>query len=278
MRIQNVLEEHVHVWLGCNVSRDMLNREVAASHDNNVGSDDKDYEFDDDNDHDADDDSTMWDKNNGTRRRRDLLHHHMGTSLPFRPATFDDCISISALQWLSYSNKRDEFPKKRLMRFFSVLFVVLRRGARAVLQLFPNECAAKAVGFVGGFVVDYPSSTNAKKHYLVFSFERLYRAPPGLVGCVEVGRRWDGTDDEEWRSSRGRRRTQECGGKLAAIAHHWEVAKIIRWNASREEHCLAYQCGTILDSHVPPPPPDLRYKQRIHPRRGGHRPHLPMRV
>ncbi len=85
-----------------------------------------------------------------------------------------------------------------------------------------SECAAKAVGFVGGFVVDYPSSTNAKKHYLVFSFERLYRAPPGLVGCVEVGRRWDGTDDEEWRSSRGRRRTQECGGKLAGgkyLAH-----------------------------------------------------------
>jgi hypothetical protein len=67
----------------------------------------------------------------------------MGTSLPFRPATFDDCISISALQWLSYSNKRDEFPKKRLMRFFSVLFVVLRRGARAVLQLFPKYGRAR---------------------------------------------------------------------------------------------------------------------------------------
>ncbi len=198
--------------MGCDVSRDMLNvanermehkREeaAAASHDNGGGSDDEDDEFDDDDDQDADDDPSMPDENNGTRRRRrpspptgDLLHHDMGTGLPFRPATFDACISISALQWLCYSNTRDQFPKKRLMRFFSSLYVVLRRGARAVLQFYPetaehailiSECAAR-VGFAGGIVVDYPNSTKAKKHYLVLSFERSYRAPPGLVGGVEA--------------------------------------------------------------------------------------------
>lgn len=76
------------------------------------------------------------------------------------------------------------------MRFFSSLYQVLRRGARAVLQFYPessehailiSECAAK-VGFAGGIVVDYPNSTKAKKHYLVLSFERAYKAPEGLSG------------------------------------------------------------------------------------------------
>jgi 18S rRNA (guanine1575-N7)-methyltransferase len=44
-----------------------------------------------------------------------------------------------------------------------------------------SECAAR-VGFAGGIVVDYPNSTKAKKHYLVLSFERAYRAPQGLTG------------------------------------------------------------------------------------------------
>jgi 18S rRNA (guanine1575-N7)-methyltransferase len=113
----------------------------------------------------------------------------MGSGLPFRPATFDACISISALQWLCYSNAKGQIPKKRLTRFFSSLYQVLRRGARAVLQFYPetaeqailiSECAAK-VGFAGGVVVDYPNSTKAKKHYLVLSFERAYKAPDGLT-------------------------------------------------------------------------------------------------
>ena len=120
----------------------------------------------------------------------DLLHHDMGTGLPFRPATFDGCISISALQWLCYSNTKDQVPKRRLMRFFSSLYKVLRRGARAVLQFYPetsehailiSECAAR-VGFAGGIVVDYPNSTKAKKHYLVLSFEGAAKAQQGLAG------------------------------------------------------------------------------------------------
>ena len=89
----------------------------------------------------------------------------MGTGLPFRSASFDGMISISALQWLCYSNSRKQVPKRRLVRFFSALYGVLKRGARAVLQFYPetpeqavliSECAAK-VGFAGGVVVDYPN-------------------------------------------------------------------------------------------------------------------------
>lgn len=199
--IIKVLEEHGHIWVGCDVSRDMLNmanerieqkRERAYQHvddSDNSSNDEGDEEVDDDDD----DDEIMQD---GARQRKsdpspgDLLHHDMGTGLPFRPATFDACISISALQWLCYANSSDQIPKRRLMRFFSSLYTVLRRGARAVLQFYPetsehavliSECAAK-VGFAGGIVVDYPNSTKAKKHYLVLSFERSYKAPQGLTG------------------------------------------------------------------------------------------------
>jgi 18S rRNA (guanine1575-N7)-methyltransferase len=197
-----VLEEHGHVWVGCDVSRDMLNmanerierkREVA------MGEDDSSEDDDNDSDNDMNDDDDDDGNNNNNNKKSwkkeepsqgDLLHHDMGTGLPFRPASFDACISISALQWLCYSNTKEQIPKKRLTRFFSSLYQVLRRGARAVLQFYPetsehailiSECAAK-VGFAGGIVVDYPNSTKAKKHYLVLSFERSYKVPQGLTG------------------------------------------------------------------------------------------------
>ena len=114
----------------------------------------------------------------------------MGSGLPFRPATFDACISISALQWLCYSNSAAQVPKRRLLRFFSGLYQVLKKSARAVLQFYPetaeqailiSECAT-AVGFGGGIVVDYPNSAKAKKHYLVLSCDRTSRkhVPQGL--------------------------------------------------------------------------------------------------
>ena len=60
------------------------------------------------------------------------------------------------------------------MKFFSTLFIALRRGARAVFQFYPENpdqismltCAALRTGFTGGIVVDYPNSTKAKKYYL----------------------------------------------------------------------------------------------------------------
>ena len=190
-----VLEEHGHVWVGCDVSRDMLNmanERIEQKREESLNNNDSSDDGDDDSE-----DESMGNSNNNKHRRKseepspgDLLHHDMGTGLPFRPATFDACISISALQWLCYSNSKDQIPKRRLMRFFSSLYKVLRRGARAVLQFYPetsehailiSECAAK-VGFAGGIVVDYPNSTKAKKHYLVLSFERAYKAPQGLTG------------------------------------------------------------------------------------------------
>lgn len=191
-----VLEERGHVWVGCDVSRDMLT--VAKERMNRQSQDTKerrnkndegmDYDpglndSDDDPD-DGDSDMELMNEPNG-----DLVHHDMGTGLPFRPATFDACISISALQWLCYSSSSKQIPKKRLMRFFSSLYTVLKRGGRAVLQFYPETAeqavliseTATACGFAGGVVVDYPNSAKAKKHYLVLSFDRGAGQKKGVV-------------------------------------------------------------------------------------------------
>ena len=118
----------------------------------------------------------------------DVCQADMGQGLPFRPGTFDGVISISALQWLCYSSSSDQDPKLRLNRFFSSLYSVLKRDAKAILQFYPESAeqayliaqAASKVGFAGGILVDYPNSTKAKKYYLCLSFERSYRMPVAL--------------------------------------------------------------------------------------------------
>lgn len=173
-----VLEEKGHFWLGCDVSRDMLtvakermDRQEAETR-NQLQRDSEMVQEDD-----AEEGET---EKNSRISTGDLMHQDMGTGLPFRPATFDACISISALQWLCYSNSASQNPRKRLTRFFSSLYSVLKRGGRAVLQFYPETAeqavliseTATRVGFAGGIVVDYPNSAKAKKHYLVLSFDR----------------------------------------------------------------------------------------------------------
>uniref|UniRef100_A0A4W4HKG5 18S rRNA (guanine-N(7))-methyltransferase n=1 Tax=Electrophorus electricus TaxID=8005 RepID=A0A4W4HKG5_ELEEL len=104
----------------------------------------------------------------------DLMLADMGQGLPFRPGTFDGCISISALQWLCNADKKSHSPPKRLYTFFSMLYSSLARGARAVFQLYPENseqlelitAQAMRSGFTGGMVVDYPNSSKAKKFFL----------------------------------------------------------------------------------------------------------------
>ncbi len=98
------LENAGHFWVGCDVSKSML--EVAAERESDTG---------------------------------DLLSSDMGQGLPFRPASFDGAISISALQWLCYSNSSDQDPRLRLNRFFSSLYSILKRDAKAILQFYPEN-------------------------------------------------------------------------------------------------------------------------------------------
>ncbi|KAM9452683.1 18S rRNA (guanine-N(7))-methyltransferase [Salvelinus alpinus] len=118
----------------------------------------------------------------------DLVLGDMGEGLPFRPGTFDGCISISALQWLCNADKKTHSPHKRLYTFFSTLYSSLSRGARAVFQLYPENSEqlelitsqAMKAGFSGGMVVDYPNSTKAKKFFLCLFAGFSGSLPKGL--------------------------------------------------------------------------------------------------
>ena len=205
-----VLEEQGHVWVGCDVSRDMLQvaHERMKETYQTDGRRDEGNAAMNDSDSDSDDDDQL-------PSTGDLMHHDMGTGLPFRPATFDACISISALQWLCYSNSAAQVPKRRLVRFFSSLYSILKKSARAVLQFYPetaeqavliSECAT-AVGFGGGIVVDYPNSAKAKKHYLVLSCDRTSRKslPQGMTGDAQ------GANHVQVSSSQGRQQEARRG-------------------------------------------------------------------
>ncbi|KAJ9517293.1 hypothetical protein QJQ45_009200 [Haematococcus lacustris] len=134
----------------------------------------------------------------------DLLLSDLGHGLPLRAGCFDGAISISALQWLCNADRSSHDPRRRLRRFFETLYASLVRGARAVLQVYPEspaqaemmvaaamkvsgrgdegtageqgieakgaagaEASLYRCGFSGGLVVDFPHSTRAKKYFLV---------------------------------------------------------------------------------------------------------------
>jgi 18S rRNA (guanine1575-N7)-methyltransferase len=235
-----VLEEHGHVWVGCDVSRDMLQvaHERMEKSYRMKGDEDKTeadiarMKYDDDDDEDSDDDD------NNVCSTGDLMHHDMGTGLPFRPATFDACVSISALQWLCYSNSSAQIPKRRLIRFFSSLYSILKKSARAVLQFYPetaeqavliSECAT-AVGFGGGIVVDYPNSAKAKKHYLVLSCDRVggRGQVPGMTAAGAVA------DQKQSQVQVGKQR-QEKDGRKARPIRKKEGVKTKEWIVHKKE-------------------------------------------
>ena len=104
----------------------------------------------------------------------DLCLSDMGQGFGFRAGMFDGAVSVSALQWLCYSDKADHRASRRLTAFFASLYRCMRRGARAALQVYPENseqlelmttCAMRC-GFTGGLVVDFPNSTKAKKYFL----------------------------------------------------------------------------------------------------------------
>ena len=141
----------------------------------------------------------------------DMLQHDMGLGLPFRAGSFDGAISVSAIQWLCNADRKEHIPQLRLKKFFDSLYMVLRRGAKAVLQFYPANVhqsnmivhAATRSGFSGGLVVDYPHSTRAKKHFLVLSTGPQselsnIRAKTGMESDSDEDMDSDDEEDEEY--------------------------------------------------------------------------------
>ncbi|KAL9100008.1 MAG: hypothetical protein Q9163_004560, partial [Psora crenata] len=122
----------------------------------------------------------------------DLLLCDIGQGVPFRAATFDAAISISAVQWLCNAESSDTSPQGRLARFFSGLYASLKRGGRAVCQFYPkNEqqksmvsAAAIKAGFGAGLLEDGAGTKNAKV-YLVLTVGGGDLKGGGIEGVVE---------------------------------------------------------------------------------------------
>ena len=123
----------------------------------------------------------------------DLLLADIGNGIPFRPGSFDACISVSVLQWLFNAESSNTSSHRRLSRFFASLYSALKRGGKAVLQFYPETegqsatvmAEAKRAGFGGGIVVDYPDSKKARKYYLClvagFTDSKTFSTPQGLT-------------------------------------------------------------------------------------------------
>jgi 18S rRNA (guanine1575-N7)-methyltransferase len=116
----------------------------------------------------------------------DLILSDIGHGMPFLPGTFDGAISISAIQWLCNADKSSYNPVKRLYHLFCTLYSALKRGSKAVFQLYPETNQqlelitqqAMRAGFTGGVVIDFPNSTKAKKIFLCLFAGGSYQALP----------------------------------------------------------------------------------------------------
>jgi len=159
----------------------------------------------------------------------DLVLGDIGYGMPFRAGSFDGAISISALQWLCQSDKSYHNPVKRLYKFFSTLYSCLARGARAVLQFYPETPIqvdmitqqAMRAGFTGGLVVDYPNSTRAKKMFLcLFAGGQVQQLPKGLTGE-------EGSEEfpTQARFNKERQRYKNLRGKSLKKSRTWIVEK-----------------------------------------------------
>lgn len=150
-----------------------------------------------------------------------VIQYDMGHGCPFRPGIFDGCVSISAVQWLCNADHLQQEPRKRLNTFFSQLYRCLKRGAKAVLQFYPDGAkqaelittAALRVGFSGGLVVDYPNSTRAKKYFLVLVAGCL----DGISTSSTILARFESSEADAFKSVRVDRRSKASyeGKKLS---------------------------------------------------------------
>lgn len=155
----------------------------------------------------------------------DLMLWDIGQGLSFRPGVFDGAVSVSVVQWLCNQDKSCNNPVQRIKKFFVSLYNCLARGAKAVLQIYPENShqlelltsAALKAGFGGGLLTDYPNSTRAKKHYLVlFSGIPLNNQMPKPLGV-------EGEDEIKYEKQR--RRIKKDSDKVRVKSRQWILAK-----------------------------------------------------
>lgn len=137
----SVLNDKNYEWIGVDISYDMLS--IASNSTKNFG----------------------------------LICSDIGYTFPFKEESFDYAISISAIQWLFQSFKKEHNPQKRIKTFFKGLYSTIKRTA--VLQFYCSEKQIEILkkeaiiaGFDGGLVVDNENTKNCKKFLVLNKFKR----------------------------------------------------------------------------------------------------------
>ena len=195
------LSRHGYGWIGVDISDAMLGlcqKNIRAQHDDAEESaeaedddeelvdEEEEEEWDEEEEEEEEEEGEEgeWSDAEGSEDNcpyADCFLRDMGDGMPFRAGLFDGVISVSALQWLCNADHAGQNPIRRMRTFFETLFACMRRSARAVLQVYPENAqqmdimtqAALRAGFTGGLLVDYPNSAKAKKYYLT-----LFAGPP----------------------------------------------------------------------------------------------------
>ncbi|KAH9251087.1 hypothetical protein BASA81_010986 [Batrachochytrium salamandrivorans] len=225
-----VVSEHGHYWVGMDISPSML---IVAQENLTMRHADEEEEDDDDEEEEDDMEEELPEKGSAAiEGAGDLILRDIGHGLNFRPNSFDGCVSISAVQWLCNSYDKTQVPMHRLRCFFSSLYALLRKGARAVIQLYPETPAqmeqithaAMGAGFTGGVVVDYPNSAKAKKYYLVL-FSGGSQSIPQALGTTETGRNKSAPTSAEFETRRsqtsGRVKKRSRGDQPTTKSKDW---------------------------------------------------------
>ncbi|XXG62542.1 hypothetical protein AAC387_Pa05g0878 [Persea americana] len=153
------LSEKEHHWIGLDISKSML--DVALERE-------------------VDGDLLLADMGRDTRVL-DVATVNMVQGLALRPGVIDGAISISAVQWLCNADKSSNQPRLRLKAFFRSLYRCLTWGARAVLQLYPeNEAqlemitaSAMRFGFAGALLLTFPIGSSPPSPPRSLFIERL---------------------------------------------------------------------------------------------------------
>lgn len=241
------VSEHGHSWIGLDISSSMLQvanetlyqeEEEDDEEDGDVSEeeDDQEEEEEEEEDDEEDEDMDVVGQTNQARRirgRGDLILHDMGQGLNFRPNSFDGCISISAVQWLCNAYHKSQIPQKRLRVFFTTLYSILRRGARAAIQLYPESPAqmemitnaAMGAGFTGGVVVDYPNSTKAKKFYLVLFAGGSSSSLPKAKGISAAAQTTVQYETKRGKNASGRLKRRDLASKPEKKSRDWILNK-----------------------------------------------------
>ncbi|KAM0679204.1 hypothetical protein BDAP_000070 [Binucleata daphniae] len=191
-----------HMWIGCDISIDMLNELVETNDESSDVETNENYKIDSNEEYNdvseetntetnriknnnriknTENDNTSYTEEYDAKNKQKLqtcgvLNLDIANGLPFRPGTFDGLISVSCLQWIFHGKSLQE-SRKAVRTLFTGVKSILKIKSKAVFQYYNihkdhtkilNE-EAQRCGFYSDIV--YDGLGRNKKSYLVLDYK-----------------------------------------------------------------------------------------------------------